>query len=702
MDFIQSISGNETIPIFNSDYVPPSGWESSRNYRSLKDIYNNIKTVKGLTGDYLLNAVFCYGAPYWIYRVNMIPITSDIHLFTLPYMQEHFNIGPSYNVDEYGSCIFSSVRVSGCPARNYNGSYGSVNNYQVVNFSGKNYYLITPLMAGAGGSYNAPGYPSYSYTPNWDSANGLYKVYFNEKIPIRYNYKAIDYIFGNGSTLKLSMIKEESTNGGENVEFTNSRGIQRFTDKSDLHFVLGSMPLNGTKILGYTDNNNYITLSKTVKDSGFERGVIKYYIDGVHQSSLDFEIYLLYGDPETEFHYYLSYLIDVEHKACRQSIIMIRRDNSGKYNTEENNRAIVTEEYQSLMFKWISTGWFTEPVVDPNEQGGTSNPGGGNGGYNNIGDDIPFPTKPAVSTVDADFITVYNPTLPQIKSLARYMWSGDFNLDSFKKIFTDPMDCIIGLHMLPCPIPINGAQNVKVGNLLSPVSMNLAANQFVDVDCGSIKIDEYWGSYLDYSPYTKIIIYLPYIGTQPLEVDDVMNKTVNVKYRVDIVTGACVCFIIVNGVVLYQFSGSCIATIPITSQDYKNVLTNIISLGIAGAGVASSIIATGGVSTPLATGAAYVAANGVMNNKPTIAHGNSAGGTAGFMSIQIPYITITRANQCLPKSQHAFTGYPSYTTKKLSTLTGFTQVEEIQLNSLSCTDGERKEIETLLKGGVII
>ena len=181
-----------------------------------------------------------------------------------------------------------------------------------------------------------------------------------------------------------------------------------------------------------------------------------------------------------------------------------------------------------------------------------------------------------------------------------------------------------------------------------------------------------------------------------------MNKTVNVKYRIDIVTGSCVCFIIVNGVVLYQFTGSCIATIPITSQDYKNVLTNIVSIGIAGAGVASSIIATGGVSTPVAAGAAYVAANGVMNNKPTIAHGNSASGTAGFMSIQTPYITITRAKQCLPKSQNAFTGYPSYTTKKLSTLTGFTQVEEIQLNSLSCTDGERKEIETLLKGGVII
>ena len=696
MAFIQSITGAELIPMFNSSYVG-SPLESFRSIHSLKDVYDTIKQNYALSGDHLLIAKLDYAAPYWIYRVNMIPIQQDIHLFDVSYVKANFNA--SIDTVYYKHCIYITIVVYDMPNRNYDGSNTSLNNYSRETIGGLSVWRYNPTESPTTNN----DYPSYAYTPNWDSANGTYKVYFNEKIPIRYNYKPVDYIYGNATSLKLSMIKEEFTNSGNSVEFTAPTNVQRLTDKTNLHSILTSTPLNSTKILGYTDSNNYVALRKTLESDSIRTGVIQYYIDSVHQANLDFEISMLYGNPDTEFKYYLSYLIDTVNKAVRQSIIMIRSsNNSGFYNKEENDRNVVTEGYQTLMFQWLSTGWFTESSDDPNEQGGTSNPGGGSGDYNNIGDDIPFPTEPLVSTVDADFVTVYNPTVEQIKSLAKYMWGDGFNLESLKKIFADPMDCIIGLHIIPCPIPNNGIKQVKVGNILSPITMNLASEQFVDVDCGSIKINEYWGSYLDYSPYTKIIIYLPYIGTKSLEVDDVMSKTVHVKYRIDIITGSCVCFILVNDIVMYQFTGFCLATIPITSQDYKTTLSSIMSMGIARAGVAASI-ASGGVLAPVAgIAAAHASANAVMNKKPAIEHSGSASGTAGFMSIQTPYIIITRARQCLPKGQNTFSGYPSYTTKKLSDLTGFTQLEEIHLNSLSCTEGELTEIETLLKGGVII
>ena len=532
----------------------------------------------------------------------------------------------------------------------------------------------------------------------------FYKLVTNS-LPPTYTYKPIDYLHGNGSTLKLSMIKEDFINDGKSTEFTEPNNIQRFTASTNLFSILKSISVGSGKILGYTDDDNYVLLRKSYDENTIKGGVLEYYINGIHQQSLDFEIVMQYPElnPEVEFHYYLTYLVDVEQQMCRQSIIKYFPNSSeGSYNDVENDRNIITEEYQTLMYQWLSTGWYFEEPDDPQEQGGSSTTGGGEGTYNNIGDDIPLPLKPTVSAVDANFVTVYNPTLEQIKSLAQYMWGTGFNLESFKKIFSDPMNCIIGLHIVPCSIPNSKVQNVRVGNIEAPVAMNLAGEQYIDVDCGSIKINEYWGSYLDYSPYTKISIYLPYIGTQQLEVDDVMNKIVAIRYRIDIITGACVCFIIVDGIVMYQYIGTCSSTVPISSQDYRSTVSSIIAMGTA-VGTLGATMVTGGAATiPMVAGAQRAFTSGVMNSKPTIAHGGTVGSTGGFMSVQTPYITITRARQCLPKNQNTFTGYPSYTTKKLSSLKGFTQIEEIHLESLSCTEVERAEIETLLKGGVII
>ena len=47
-------------------------------------------------------------------------------------------------------------------------------------------------------------------------------------------------------------------------------------------------------------------------------------------------------------------------------------------------------------------------------------------------------------------------------------------------------------------------------------------------------------------------------------------------------------------------------------------------------------------------------------------------------------------------------GYPCNITKRLGDLSGFTMVDDIQLNNVPCTDAEREELESILKGGVIL
>lgn len=335
------------------------------------------------------------------------------------------------------------------------------------------------------------------------------------------------------------------------------------------------------------------------------------------------------------------------------------------------------------------------PDDDPFGPGGDSNPGGGGGNFDDTSDDIPIPTLPTLSAVDAGFITLFNPTTTQLKNLATYMWSGPFDIETYRKLFADPMDCFLGLSIVPVNVPSSGTSTVKVGNISTGVSMNVATSQYVEVDCGSLNVAEYWGAYLDYDPFTTASIYLPFIGTHPIAVDDIMGKTVAIKYHIDILSGACTAFIKCGSSVLYEFIGQCSSSIPISANDWTNVINGVISI----AGAIGSMVATGGASAPAAVG--VIASNAVNTMKPSIEKSGSMSGTGGMLGIQKPYLILTRPNQALPASQNYFTGYPSFITEELANLSGYTEIDSIHLTGIPATEDELIEIENLLKKGVI-
>lgn len=338
------------------------------------------------------------------------------------------------------------------------------------------------------------------------------------------------------------------------------------------------------------------------------------------------------------------------------------------------------------------------PIVetgDPYEEGGSSGVGGGTGTFSGTGDAIAIPSLPTLSAVDAGFITLFNPTISQLGSLASYMWSGLFDIDGWRKIFADPMNAILGLSIVPVNVPSGGAKTVKVGNISTGVSMTVASSQYVEVDCGTLNVREFWGAYLDYDPYTKAEIYLPYIGTHALAVDDIMNKSVHVVYHVDVLSGACCAYVQCGGTVLYTFIGQCSSSIPITGDNWTNVINGAISI----AGSIGSMVATGGVSAPMEIG--NIASTAVNTMKPSVEKSGAMGGTGGMMGVQTPYLILTRPRQALPARQNTFTGYPSFITEQLSTLSGYTEVFKIHLENVPATEQELSEIETLLKSGVI-
>ena len=356
-----------------------------------------------------------------------------------------------------------------------------------------------------------------------------------------------------------------------------------------------------------------------------------------------------------------------------------------------------------------SEGWVYRDPDNPYEfdPDAISYAGGGTGKFDNASDSIGVPSLPTLSAVSAGFVSMYSPTLNQLNQLASFLWTDNlFDPDNFKKLFTDPMECIIGLTIVPVDPPSAGSMSVKVGYIDTGISMARLSTQYAEVNCGTLQANEFWGSALDYSPFTKIHIYLPYVGMREVNADDIMGKSVGVVYHIDLLSGACTAFVTAGGSVLYQFNGQCSINIPLAASNFTEMIHSAISaigsvaMTASGAGAASSAVGAAAVGTAASMGAA--AANSAIGSKPTFSHSGQMGGSGGMLAVQTPYIIIERPRQCVADDVNKFVGFPSNITYRLYDLEGYTVVDNIHLDGFSCTDNEAAEILSLLKGGVIL
>lgn len=329
------------------------------------------------------------------------------------------------------------------------------------------------------------------------------------------------------------------------------------------------------------------------------------------------------------------------------------------------------------------------------------NPNGehaGGNGEDQTSDDMADETLPTISAADTGFVTLYKPSISQMNALANYMWN-TLDLDVFKKVIANPMDVILGLSILPGIVPSGGSSSVRVGNIDTGVSMTKVGNQYVKFNCGSVTIKRKWGAFLDYSPFTKAFIYLPFIGVQPIDVDEIMNKTVSVTYNIDVLSGGCCAFIKVDGTTLYSYIGQCACSVPVTGKDWSTMINGVLG-AVSSIGGTIGSIASGNVAGAI-SGVAAVAQN-VMGAKPTYQRSGTMGGMGGMMGIKTPYIIIERPVQAVPGYQNHIIGYPSFITRLIGDFHGYTEIEQCHLENIPCTEDELIEIENILKTGVIL
>lgn len=350
------------------------------------------------------------------------------------------------------------------------------------------------------------------------------------------------------------------------------------------------------------------------------------------------------------------------------------------------------------------TAWFNDenapddPVLekDPNAQGGGAGGGGvgGDGSFDNESDVIGDEPLPVGTLADSGLVSVYVPTVSQLRELSGVLWSRTF-YDTFLKMFADPMDAILGLHILPFNVSTNGSRVIYVGNFSTAIVSNYTRAQFQEVNCGSVSLPEYWGNALDYSPYTSVSIFLPFIGARTLDTDEVMGRTLSVRYKVDVCTGAFVVVISVDGSVLYQFEGTMGASVPISARSYEALISDVVRLAVDVA-KAPAKGAAGGADIAVDT------VQAVMDIKPETVRSGNLSGHGGFLGKLTPYLIIKRPRQSLADDYIGINGYPCNQTYTLGQLSGYTQCESVELVAPHATAEEYGEIVEHLREGVIL
>lgn len=511
--------------------------------------------------------------------------------------------------------------------------------------------------------------------------------------PPTYNWQSVPSISGKNGILSLATIKTDAINNGDPV---NNAVIDAFSN----------LPTSAlaSNLLGGSDDRWFIIDGDTeeVPPRWFTR-VLEIYLYSAQRVDFDFAGNIVNPDESltpfsvltscsTSGNVYLSILVDDENEVAKVSFIHDNGNNTFSYNQET-----FSETEMHNLWIWLQGTYESGEINEETGESDNFNP--------RYAEDIGQPTQPTIDALDTGFTTMFRIESNELRALATYMWSSSF-LDVISKWLEDPSDVVVGIMMFPVlPTTDSNPQQIIVGGIQTPANGYLITDQYKDILIGKRVVpfagDGGKGNFLDFGPFTKCSVVLPYCGEHSLDMNDVAGKELELHYVVDFLTGSCVAYILVNGSCHYAFAGQMGTQIPISKASFNNMISAVISAGATIGGVMSSI-ATGGLTAPLTAGVGGAMISNVMNMHPDVTYHSGGGGVTGWIGNQEPYIRIEEPIPKIGNDQKSFVGLPTYMTKRIGDCNGFTKVIDAHLKNIPCTSAEQDQINSLLKNGIII
>lgn len=329
------------------------------------------------------------------------------------------------------------------------------------------------------------------------------------------------------------------------------------------------------------------------------------------------------------------------------------------------------------------------------------------------GDVIALPDAPDETVSGAlgyGFLNFYRPSDAQLRSFGALLWTSPFYAkwhdwdsvyNSFLNAFSDPLDYIVGLFMLPVKPSASASSGIFLGGIkCNTVTAPKITNQWKTIDFGTIEINELYGNYLDYAN-SRISIYLPYIGTADLDVQEVNGGTVHLQYIVDCFTGACVANVHLKKATptpwgmtytnetVHSYTGNMAIQLPLSANSFDNMISGLVNVGL-GLGANNPTTVLGGLKDM---------ASGLVGDLTTRGSLSSNTGKLGY---QTPYLMFTRPIEVKPTNLNNLHGVSAGVGGKLSSFRGYVVCSDVKLDGVTATDSELNEIETMLKTGVYV
>lgn len=401
-------------------------------------------------------------------------------------------------------------------------------------------------------------------------------------------------------------------------------------------------------------------------------------------------------------------------------------NNSGTASTINAATAKI-DEFFGEASEWVDKD-IDLPETDPYETIQESENGGGDGTLNWTSDEIEATPDSPVNipgllepTSAGGLINLYrvDGVLQDDTAWLRYFRNFLFDdglLSAMEKTNADIKSCIVSLKALPYSVECTqNAYKVILGKydnsawvstVGAAVEAKKVTKQTQTLNLGSIEIKKFYGSYLDYAPHTKVQIFLPFIGVKELDTDEVMGKTLTLKYVCDNFTGLFTAHIYVDGQDLYNFNGSMAMELPISGIEYTNKLSGLLQT-IGGAATTIGGVATAASGNPLGIAAAIggigaMAQGATGYNKGSIYKTSNLGLDWGWLGCRQPHLIISSPRLAQPRHRNGITGKSTCRTVKVSALSGFNQFSDIHVDQVVCSDTEKELIKKALTGGFIV
>lgn len=357
------------------------------------------------------------------------------------------------------------------------------------------------------------------------------------------------------------------------------------------------------------------------------------------------------------------------------------------------------------------------------EYGNYSTSGGyGGGSFDDSSDAFGLPSLPSLGVSEVGFVNVYNPTKNEMLGFADELFP-DYekptpsqkegldgvvenlaNVTNVIGFLTDSyinkglIDFVIDCHIVPVTPTTTSSTGLKVGFKTFEYNPKKVVRDYVEFDCGSLSIPEYYQNFLDYMG-TRAKLYCPFIGFVDVKPEWFQSGVLQLIYHFNVIDGSCIAFLIgtssksnLKNTVVATFGGNCCVHMPITGLNYSSMITGIVAGGASIIGGAANKD-LGGMSKGVTE---------ILSAKPSLEQSNGYNAGMSYMCYRRPYLLIERPVASFSKNYPHEQGLPLNVTKKLSTISGFTTCEAPVLDGLRALDEEKEMIRAALAEGIIL